>query len=267
MKRLLIIFSLLAFMLPLSASAATVQVSAWGGGAGGRTNGAGGGGGAYAGLNAFTITSLTGYSVTVGAAGGVSSGNGATTTFNGSWPTATLQAAPGFWNLTTFLSTGGLAASSTGDVLHSGGNGGAGANPSGGGGGGGAGGTTAVGNIGATGNSTSATGGTGGSVGGGNGGNGGCSSASTVGTVPGGGGGGGGGSGCASRGASAGAAGEVIITAPLSTGITATGGTHTSDATNDYWTFTSSGTWTPTAITPPATGFINGLQWFFQWLW
>lgn len=29
----------------------------------------------------------------------------------------------------------------------------------------------------------------------------------------------------------------------------ATGGTYTSDATNDYWTFTSTGTWTPT-ITP-----------------
>lgn len=44
-----------------------------------------------------------------------------------------------------------------------------------------------------------------------------------------------------------GSGGAVVITAPLGT-VTATGGTHTSDANNDYWTFTSNGTWTPTSF-------------------
>jgi hypothetical protein len=38
----------------------------------------------------------------------------------------------------------------------------------------------------------------------------------------------------------------VVIYAPLDTITSATGGTHTTDATYDYWTFNTSGTWTPT---------------------
>jgi hypothetical protein len=39
----------------------------------------------------------------------------------------------------------------------------------------------------------------------------------------------------------------VVIYATLGTISSATGGTHTSDATYDYWSFTSSGTWSPTS--------------------
>jgi hypothetical protein len=40
--------------------------------------------------------------------------------------------------------------------------------------------------------------------------------------------------------------GVVIIASLISDGISATGGTHTTSGANDIWTFTSSGTWTPT---------------------
>jgi hypothetical protein len=43
-----------------------------------------------------------------------------------------------------------------------------------------------------------------------------------------------------------GGSGIVIISAPTSESITATGGTHTVSGGNDIWKFTSSGTWTPT---------------------
>ncbi|MDB5195566.1 MAG: hypothetical protein JWO84_750 [Parcubacteria group bacterium] len=42
-----------------------------------------------------------------------------------------------------------------------------------------------------------------------------------------------------------GGSGIVIISAPTSLGITATGGTHTTAGGNDIWTFTAGGTWTP----------------------
>jgi len=59
-------------------------------------------------------------------------------------------------------------------------------------------------------------------------------------------GGGGGGNDRFGTGTGTGAGGKVIITATLGLISSATGGTHTSDATFDYWTFTSSGIWTPT---------------------
>ena len=50
-----------------------------------------------------------------------------------------------------------------------------------------------------------------------------------------------------------GAAGIVIISAPIGTIDSATGGTHTTANGNDIWTFLTSGTWTP-AITASLTG-------------
>lgn len=49
-----------------------------------------------------------------------------------------------------------------------------------------------------------------------------------------------------------GAHGRLVIRALLSQNISATGGTHTTDATYDYWTFDASGTWTPTFTAPPS---------------
>jgi len=247
---LLLLVGVEVFNLNTVYASTTVQVSAWGGGGGGFNlldNGrAGGGGGAYAGLNAFPITSGVGYTVTVGGGGAVAT-NGATTTFNGAWPTASLSAAPG-WADATGLNNGlgGATASSTGDVLHSGGNGG-GASSGLGGSGGGAGGTTANGGGGTTSGAFCANGGggVGGATGGGNG------AATNIphiaGDVPGGGGGGSDNSAnCDSETATGGGAGKVIIKATLGLITSATGGTHTSDASFDYWTFTASGTWTPT---------------------
>lgn len=61
-----------------------------------------------------------------------------------------------------------------------------------------------------------------------------------------------------------GTAGVVVISAPIGTITSATGGTHTTAGGNDIWTFTTSGTWTPTIPTtsaPAATlsGFTAGL--------
>jgi hypothetical protein len=57
----------------------------------------------------------------------------------------------------------------------------------------------------------------------------------------------------------AGGSGIVIISAPVSSGITATGGTLTVSGGNDIWTFTSSGTWTPT-VTVPTPTFVQSNQ-------
>lgn len=51
----------------------------------------------------------------------------------------------------------------------------------------------------------------------------------------------------------------VVVYATLGTITSATGGTHTSDATYDYWTFTASGTWTPT-IAASANGNFLGFM-------
>jgi hypothetical protein len=50
--------------------------------------------------------------------------------------------------------------------------------------------------------------------------------------------------------------GKVVIYAALGTITSATGGTHTADATYDYWTFTSSGTWTPTVTGSRNSNFL-----------
>lgn len=244
------------------AEAATVQVSAWGGGGGGASGtltrgGSGGGGGAYAGLNAFSITSGQGYIITIGNGGGIAQ-DGSSTIFSS---TSTLVAFFGLKGLGGLSSNpgglGGSVASSTGDVLHTGGNGGSTLSGAPGAGGGAAG-TTTDGSAG-TNNTYDGTGGNGGATGGGNGGKSGCVTASGSGVVPGGGGGGGGDANdCGNVNGAVGASGKVIITASLGIISSATGGTHTSDATNDYWTFTSSGTWTPTL--PAASSNIKQLQ-------
>lgn len=243
--------SVIVFDVPIAQAATTVQVSAWGAGAGGKnpSGAGGGGGGAYAGLNAFSITSLQAYTVIVGQGGAINiiGSTVGTTTFSA---TSTLAAAPGWGPRSGVGGPGGSIASSTGDVLHAGGNGGLGSSGSGGGGGGAAG-TTADGGIGGTGTvaCSDGTAGTGGATGGGNGGKGGGATAAVAGVAPGGGGGGGATAlNCSAFVSQAGAAGKIIITATLGL-MTATGGVHTTDATNDYWTFTSNGVWTPT-ITP-----------------
>ena len=104
--------------------------------------------------------------------------------------------------------------------------------------------------------------GTGGSATGGGGA--GSTTTGTTGTAnTGGGGGGSGGGGAASRAGANGGSGVVIISIPTSAGVTATGGTHTTSGGNDIWTFTASGTWTPTmtitTVAPSLTGFTAGL--------
>lgn len=203
------------------AGVTVIQVNGWGGGAGGRgttndSSGAGGGG-AYAGLNAFSVTPGNSYSIVVGIGGALNT-NGGTTTFNGS----SLVAAPGWIGITNGAGgLGGAIASSTGDVLHAGGNGGAGSSGNHGGGGGGGGGTTADGSNGTAATNTctvTPTGGAGGTSLGGAGGNGATNAAaSTAGTAPGGGGGGGATNfNCSTnRASSAGAGGEIDITYTL----------------------------------------------------
>jgi hypothetical protein len=57
----------------------------------------------------------------------------------------------------------------------------------------------------------------------------------------------------------AGGSGVVIISIPTTAGVTATGGTHTSYGGNDVWSFTSSGTWTPSgAPGTPTIGTATG---------
>jgi hypothetical protein len=57
-----------------------------------------------------------------------------------------------------------------------------------------------------------------------------------------------------------GGGGRIVIRALLGDITSATGGTHTSDATYDYWTFDSSGTWTPTFTA--GSGTVNRIAKF-----
>lgn len=229
-----------------------VTVQAWGAGGGSNGRGAsgdggvGGGGGAYSQLNFFVIQSGTSYTVTVGAGGSRGTalvsggGSGGDTWFDS---TATLLAKGGFGG----SGPGGQASSGVGDIKTSGGTGGQGSGISGddGAGGGGSGGDTTDGGMGGV--MHQGVGGTGGSAGttnGNAGSDGAVGSANGIdGTQPGGGAGGGGHS---SSFGGTGGNGEVIIKAPIGVVSSATGGVYTTVGGYDVWTFTSSGTWTPT---------------------
>lgn len=261
----------------------TTLVVAGGGGSGSASNGGSGAGGGGQVVPATATMLLSGsYTVNIGTggAGGVSNANGnvgvnsflignniSSTAFGGLGGISDNAGAPnggasgsgkaggvGFVNGSTANAGGGGGGDSvvgSGASSANGGNGGTGTSSSisgasvsyGGGGGGG-------------GSSTAGTG-TGG------GGNGAVSGVGTVGTANTGGGGGGSRTSGGSLAGAAGGSGIVIISIPTSAGVTATGGTHTVSGGNDIWTFTSSGTWTPTMTitTVPSlvTGFTAGL--------
>lgn len=220
------------------------MVEAWGGGGSGGSavtnpRGSGGGGGAYARIVNYAVTHGVGYTVTVGAGGPATAGAGnGTAGGDSSFNSASILLAKGGASGKTSgaAASGGLASASIGNVAYSGGTGAAGATGTSGGGGGGA------GNAGNGGNGAAPTAGVAGNAGGGAGGTG----DSSAGAIPGGGGGGVGGSGASK----AGADGKVVIRVPIGLVTSATGGTKTSDATYDYWTFTANGTWTPTIAGP-----------------
>jgi hypothetical protein len=71
------------------------------------------------------------------------------------------------------------------------------------------------------------------------------------------GGGGGGGNANSNTVGTAGNPGIVILSAPIGTFPSVTGGTHTTSGGNDIWTFTSSGTWTPTV---PSVAYNTSLS-------
>lgn len=235
----------------------SVGVALWGGGGAGSGDtgsigGSGGGGGAFS-EGSQTAVSGTGYTITIGAAGTASTGSG------------TAGGDTSFINSTTLLAkgggggthngaggTGGASASGVGTTKTSGGNGGTGNTGAGGGSGGSGGdltGGTNGGNAGVGSGGTTGNAGTGTLFAGASGKAGVSTGNGTAGTAPG---GAGSGSAEGTQTGGAGSKGQVVVYAPLGTVVSATGGTHTSDATYDYWTFTSSGTWTPTiSITAP----------------
>ncbi len=261
-----------------SVTPASINVSVLvvaGGGGGGAAGGApgqggGGGGGAVRTNTSLSITSQA-YTVTVGT-GGASGASGLDSVFNGI--TSTGGGHGGAFQAvgTNGGSGGGGGADDT--TGHAGGTGTTGGNNGGAsvssagdgtkrnaGGGGGAGavgqnGSTATGGNGGVGLNNSLSGssvmyGSGGggagyttagtaSSGAGAGSN--TDSAGASGTANRGGGGGGDGIG----GGGSGGSGIVIISATIGLVLSATGGTHTTSGGNDIWTFTSSGTWTPT---------------------
>lgn len=244
-------------------------VVAGGGGGGGYYGGGGGGGGII--YNAsHQIVSGIGYSITVGgggvggnSAGTIVAGNGGNSTFD-----SDLAIGGGGGGNANGGATGAQSGASGGGggqyfpgalgIYGQGYAGGSGNSPGYGGGGG-------AGEVGENGSSTAGNGGNGlsysisgsatyygggggggGTNGGGNGGLGGggigVGNNGTANGTANTGGGGGGNTGAGGNGGS----GIVIISAPTSEGITATGGTLTIVGGNDIWTFTSSGTWTPT---------------------
>lgn len=274
-------------------SATLLAVGGGGAGGGGAAANSGGGGGAGGFKNpSVPITSATPYLITVGtggtgttAVGGsgnpsiFATGAAAIVTADGGGGGGATNGGAGAAG-----GSGGGGGNNTGaagvGTVGEGHNGGTGSTNTGGGGGGataaGANGTTSGGNGGngtassisgasvtyagggGGGGNGAGTGGSGGTGGGGAGasttGNG---TAATVNT------GGGGGGAVASGSGGNGASGIVIISIPTSSGVTATGGTHTTSGGNDIWTFTTSGTWTPTipvtTVAPILTGFTAGL--------
>lgn len=250
---------------------ALVLGGAGGAGVGSSGSGAGGGGGA-GGLQTGTIAAaINAYTITVGTVGanGTSPGTAASIGVNGTSSTFSTLTATGGGGGGGSTSSGGIdnglsgasggggggivnGASGTGGAAtqgFAGGNGFGGGNPNNGGGGGG--GAGAVGSVG-----TAGTGGAGGT---------GVSNSITGSPITygaGGTGGNGGGSGSAGNPGTSGA-GIVIISYPTGS-LTATGGSITTSGGNTIHTFTTSGTWTVTAIaavTVPVflTGFTAGL--------
>lgn len=241
-----------------------VVVIGGGGGGGTRTTtvyrgNAGGGGGACSKKSIF-ITSGNSYSVSVGVGGQKGTAtqtptDGGDSYFEG--PTVVMAKGgkgsrnnsvyPDNVNTSNFL--GGQADAGYGDIKHSGGSGGFfnSSDFSRGSGGGGAAGETGDGGQGEKATINSPGGGGAGNSPGGNGGQGGNVNGSHAPAVSGYGGGGGGGTwyNSIANGAD-GADGVVIIRAPIGSIASAVGGTHTQEGGYDIWTFTSSGTWTPT---------------------
>lgn len=278
----------------------TASVLVVGGGAagGGGTSGGAGGGGGAGGLKTGSqaVISGEGYVVVVGTGGvgvlgvGASGTSSSITVSSDLFAGITADGGGGGGHTAGGNGANGASGGGGGDnggtsgtgTVGEGNNGGAGAaSTANGGGGGGAGavGSAATTNGGNGGNGTASsisgssvtyagggggasslgTGGAGG-TGGGGGGRQSTAGAGTAGTVNTGGGGGGSiGSAVGGNGGS----GIIIISLPTSAGVTATGGTHTTSGGNDIWTFTASGTWTPTVpvttVAPILTGFTTGL--------
>lgn len=160
------------FVVPTGVT--SVQIEAWGGGGGGGTRttsngGGGGGGGAYSKTNSVTVTPGNSYTVTVGAgAGAGSNGGDSWMSTTGVAPTSTSEGAlakggTGVATNVTTGGTGGLASAGFGDTKYNGGTGGTSAGNGAGGGGG-------AGDAGDGGNGSDAAAGTAGSVWGGAGG-------------------------------------------------------------------------------------------------
>lgn len=248
------IFAIAAILLPQITFAATasVLVQVWGAGGSGARSSAGfgvtgGAGGAYSDNPAYTVTSGVAYSVSIGAGGPPATVNATAGTTGGDsyFNTASDVMAKGgeqgkLYVSGTVTSSGGAAGSGFGTNKFSGGNsvlssiginGGGGSAGSAGNGGNA---SPGAGTGGSAGSPDGAAGGSGNNPGGNSGG------------FPGGGGGG------ANSGSNSGAgnSGKVIVRALLGVVASATGGTHTTDATYDYWTFTSNDTWTPTIVPP-----------------
>ena len=236
-------------------SSINVAVYAYGGGGGGGTNNGssgsgGGGGGEFASEPSFSVSSGTGYSVVVGIVGQVGTRPGAGSSGgNSTFNSTTVVAHGGGGGVSgSGTNTSGVGGTGSSNTTHydggAGGLGGSGGVNGGGGGGGASGSKSGVAGNGS--NWSGANAGAGGTPASADGGTGGGGTGPVAATTP-----GGGGSGdSVGAGGIAGAKGAVIVRALLNQ-LTATGGTHTSDATYDYWTFASSGTWTPTIVTFP----------------
>ena len=236
--------------VPTSTTIPTIRAyAAGGGGAGYFTNntvgGGGGGGGAFSQNTNYTVA-VGSYTVVVGTHGNAGGNNtpgtdGSDSSF-GSFAILLAKGGKGGLVANTH-GAGGLASGGVGDVKYNGGDGGdGGGTTSGGGGGGGGAGSTGAGAAGSGRNHGAGT-----TVGGGDGGDGDTAS------IPGGtgqayGGGGGGGSFYfGSQVGGPGADGAVVITYPTGR-MTATGGTITTGGGNTIHTFTSSGTFTISAL-------------------
>lgn len=270
----------------------TVNLLVVGGGGGGgkpdHTTGfpaGAGGAGAYHTDSAFEITTGTAYTVTIGAGGAAQTSTGTSGNQGSNSVFGSVTALGGGRGGKTGVAGANGGSGGGGGGGQSGGTGvsgegfaGGSGSSTGNGSGGGGGGASAVGNDGSATNGGGGGAGTANSISGASvtyagGGGGGCHNGGTPGAGGAGGGGvgddgtgaggngtantgGGGGGGGISGGGSegnggAGGSGIVIISAPQGA-ITATGGVHTTSGGMDIWTFTTSGTWTPTIINDDA---------------
>ncbi|NTW31038.1 MAG: hypothetical protein HGB12_00110 [Bacteroidetes bacterium] len=245
-------------------------VAGGGGGSGGSASNTfqGNGGGAGGFLTGSTSVSPQAYTITVGAGGaggiGASNGSNGNASSFGSLVSAIGGGAGKHWNVTggTGGSGGALNGPGTAGQGNNGGDGsGSAANDGGGGGGasaagthhGGAGSVSSISGSSVTyaggggGGGSINNGGSGGAGGVGGGGAGGANGANGTANT---GGGGGGANWNGSSGGSGGSGGSGIVIISATIGLisnpASAGGIHTTSGGNDIWTFTSSGTWTPT---------------------